>query len=83
MSTDWIFEVMEGMRGLMEWSERARSIQIELGKDSKPKIMQMCSELSYNLKEKHWTGAGIKFIAQGNDPGDYPDYGIFDYASKC
>lgn len=76
------FEVLEGMRNLLATADRPRSIQIELGSDSKPKIMKMCAETGYVLKEKHWTTAGLEFIAQGNDPEDYPHYGIFDYVEK-
>lgn len=71
------FEVLEGMRILMASSEGPRSIQIELGSDSKPKIMKLCEELGYVLKEKHWSQAGLDFIAKGNDPEDYPHNGIF------
>ena len=71
------FEVLSGMRTLMGSPERPRSVQVELGSDSKPKIMQLCQELGYELKEKHWTKAGLDFIAQGNPPEDYPHYGIF------
>lgn len=71
------FEVLEGMRGLLSSPEAPRSIQVELGSDSKPKIMKFFQEIGYALKEKHWTQAGLDFIAQGNDPEDYPHYGIF------
>jgi len=71
------FEVLEGMRGMMALPEGPRTIQIELGSDSKPKIMQLCAEVGYVLKEKHWSQAGLDFIAKGNNPEDYPHYGIF------
>jgi FkbM family methyltransferase len=71
------FEVLEGMRDLMSQRTGPRAVQIELGTDSKPKIMQFCREVGYVLKEKHWTKAGLDFIAQGNAPEDYPHYGIF------
>ena len=73
------FEVLDGMRGLLASPKRPRSIQIELGSDSKPKIMRMCANAGYLLKEKHWTTAGLDFVAQGNDPENYPHYGIFEH----
>jgi FkbM family methyltransferase len=76
------FEVLEGMRGLLNSPQRPRSIQIELGSDSKPMIMQMCADTGYVLKEKHWTTAGLAFIAKGNDPEDYPHYGIFYHPNR-
>jgi FkbM family methyltransferase len=71
------YEVLAGMRRLMESAARPRSLQIELGSDSKSKIMRQCEETGYILKEKHWSMAGKDFIAAGNDPEDYPHYGIF------
>lgn len=71
------FEVLQGMQKLLASPDAPRSIQIELGSDSKPKIMQLCQEVGYILKEKHWSQAGLDFIAQGNNPEDYPHYGIF------
>lgn len=75
------FEVLEGMRELMHSSKGPRSIQIELGSDSKAKIMQLCQETGYVLKQKHWSQAGLDFIAKGNDSEDYPHYGIFHHPS--
>jgi FkbM family methyltransferase len=71
------FEVLEGMSDLLRSPKRPRSIQIELGSESKPKIMRLFADTGYILAEKHWTTAGQSFIAQGNDPEDYPHYGIF------
>jgi len=71
------FEVLEGMQGLLASPQRPRAIQLELGSDSKPKIMALCTELGYELREKHWTKAGLDFIAQGHSGEDYPHYGIF------
>jgi FkbM family methyltransferase len=76
------FEVLQGMHGLITSPKRPRSIQIELGSDSKPKIMPMLAETGYVLKEKHWTTAGLEFISQGNDPEDYPHYGIFYHPDR-
>jgi FkbM family methyltransferase len=76
------FEVLQGMAGLLKSPKGPRSIQIELGSDSKPKIMQMCAETGYLLKEKHWTSAGLDFIAKGNNPEDYPHYGIFYHPNR-
>lgn len=73
------FEVLDGMRELMASADRPRSIQIELGTESTPKIMQRCQELGYVLQERHWTQAGLDFIAQGHKPEDYPHYGIFHH----
>ena len=74
------FEVLDGMRGLLTSRDAPRSVQVELGSDSKPKIMQLCKDVGYVLTEKHWTQAGLDFIAEGNDPEDYPHYGIFYHA---
>lgn len=71
------YEVLEGMRDLLASPEGPRSIQVELGSDSKPKIVKLCEEVGYVLKEKHWTQAGLDFIAQGRDGEDYPHYGIY------
>ena len=71
------FEVLEGMRGLMSTARGPRTVQIELGSESTAKIVRLCEEVGYVLKEKHWTTAGLDFIAQGNAPEDYPHYGIF------
>ena len=71
------FEVLEGMRGLLTSSNAPRCIQVELGSDSKSKILQLCDETGYILKEKHWSAAGLDFINKGNDPENYPHYGIF------
>jgi FkbM family methyltransferase len=71
------FEVLAGMRRLLSGANRPRSIQAELGSDSKAKIMHLCAETGYRLKEKHWTKAGQQHIDAGNDPEDYPHYGIF------
>jgi FkbM family methyltransferase len=73
------FEVLDGMRELMASADRPRSIQIELGTESTPKIMQRCQELGYVLQERHWTQAGLDFIAQGHKPEEYPHYGIFHH----
>ena len=73
------FEVLDGMRDLLTSAERPRTIQIELGSDSKPKIMKLSRETGYELTEKHWSQAGLDFIARGNDPEDYPHYGIFHH----
>jgi FkbM family methyltransferase len=77
------FEVLEGMRELMAHPQRPRSIQIELGSESKPNIMAFCAALGYSLKEKHWSEAGIRFIEEGNDPEAYPHYGIFAAGSAA
>ncbi len=71
------FEVLEGMSRLIASERRPRSIQIELGSESKPKIMQLSAEAGYELREKHWSAAGHTFIEEGGDPEDYPHYGIF------
>jgi len=71
------YEVLDGMRGLLTSSQAPRSIQAELGSDSKPKILKLFDDVGYRLTEKHWTQAGLDFIEQGNDPEDYPHYGIF------
>lgn len=71
------FEVLEGMRGLLTAEYPPRSIQAELGTDSKPKILDLFSEVGYELKNKHWTQAGLDHIGRGNDPESYPHYGIF------
>lgn len=73
------FEVLEGMSNLLKSSRRPRSIQVELGSDSKPKIMKLCDEAGYELAEKHWSEAGLNFIEEGGDPEDYPHYGIFNH----
>jgi FkbM family methyltransferase len=71
------FEVLEGMQGLMASADAPRSVQIELGTESSPKILGLCERLGYVLQEKHWTTAGLDFIAKGNDPESYPHYGVF------
>lgn len=71
------FEVLSGMQGLMASPERPRSIQIELGTESTPKILRLCEDMGYELRERHWTQAGLDFIAAGNAPEEYPHYGIF------
>ena len=76
------FEVLEGMRGLMASPERPRSIQIELGTESTPKIIDLCQDLGYVLRERHWTQAGLDFIAQGHAPEEYPHYGIFYHPDR-
>jgi len=72
------YEVLAGMAGLLASPNRPRSIQVELGSESKPKIMSLLSRNGYALKEKHWTQAGLAHIARGNDPESYPHYGIFE-----
>ena len=69
--------MLDGCRGIMEGGKRPRSIQIELGSDSKPRIMETMDSLGYLLVEKHWSQAGLDHIAKGNDPESYPHYGIF------
>jgi FkbM family methyltransferase len=76
------FEVLAGMRGLMASADRPRSIQIELGTESTPKIMRLCGELGYVLRERHWSQAGLDFIAEGNSPEAYPHYGIFSHPDR-
>jgi hypothetical protein len=76
------FEVLDGMRRLISSAGRPRSIQVELGSDSKPRILDLLRETGYVLKEKHWTAAGLDFIAQGNDPEAYPHYGIFNAPAR-
>jgi FkbM family methyltransferase len=76
------FEVLQGMRGVMASPSRPRSVQIELGTDSTPKILPLCAELGYELRERHWTQAGLDFIAQGGTPEDYPHYGIFHHPDR-
>jgi FkbM family methyltransferase len=71
------FEVLNGMRGVLGSSKPPRAVQIELGTESTPKIMQLCRELGYELRERHWSEAGLDHIAQGHPPEDYPHYGIF------
>jgi FkbM family methyltransferase len=71
------FEVLDGMKGLLASAERPRAVQIELGSESTPKIMELCQRLGYVLKERHWTQAGLDWIAQGHAPEEYPHYGIF------
>ncbi len=71
------FEVLAGMRNLINSAQRPRSIQVELGSDSKPKIAALFEETGYVLLEKHWSQAGLNFIAEGNDPEDHPHYGIY------
>jgi len=71
------FEVLAGMRGVLASAGRPRAVQIELGTESTPKIMELCRQLGYELRERHWTQAGLDFIAQGNVPEEYPHYGIF------
>jgi FkbM family methyltransferase len=75
------FEVLEGMRELMVSTERPRSIQIELGTESTPKIMRLCEQMGYALRERHWTQSGLDFIAQGHAPEEYPHYGIFYHSA--
>ena len=76
------YEVLVGMRDLLNSDRRPRSIQIELGSDSKPKIIELMQQSGYALLEKHWTQAGHDFIAKGNDPEDYPHYGIYAPAGR-
>lgn len=76
------FEVLDGMRNLLTSDQRPRSIQVELGSDSKLKIMNLCDETGYMLQEKHWTKAGLDFIAAGNSAEDYPHYGIFRHLDQ-
>jgi FkbM family methyltransferase len=76
------YEVLEGMRQLMASERRPRSIQIELGTESTPKIMQLCEQLGYVLRERHWTQAGLDHIAQGHAPEEYPHYGIFNHPAR-
>jgi len=76
------FEVLNGMRGVLASPDRPRAVQIEMGTESKPKIMQLCQHLGYELRERHWSKAGLDHIAQGNDPEEYPHYGIF-YHPDC
>lgn len=71
------FEVLDGMSKLLMSGRGPRSIQIELGSESKPKIMALCAKAGYELREKHWSAAGHTFIEEGGDPEDYPHYGIF------
>ena len=73
------FEVLDGMRSVMASPDRPRSIQIELGTESTPKITQLCGEMGYVLESRHWTQAGLDFIAQGHAPEEYPHYGIFKH----
>lgn len=74
------FEVLVGMKGLLASADRPRSLQVELGSDNKAQTLELLDSLDYRLVEKHWTTAGLDFIAQGNDPEDYPHYGIFNDA---
>ena len=76
------FEVLQGMQALMASTERPRSVQIELGTESTPKIVQLCQQLGYVLRERHWTQAGLDFIAQGHAPEEYPHYGIFHHPDR-
>jgi FkbM family methyltransferase len=76
------FEVLQGMRGVMASPARPRSVQIELGTESTPKIMPLCAELGYVLGERHWTQAGLDFIARGGVPEEYPHYGIFHHPDR-
>lgn len=71
------FQVLAGMQALLASPQRPRSIQIELGTDSMPKILPFCERLGYVIKERHWSQAGLDWIAQGKVPQEYPHYGIF------
>ncbi len=71
------YEILEGMHGLLASSEGPREIQIELGTDTKPKIIKLCEDVGYVLKEKHWTEAGLNFIAKGGEPENTPYNAIF------
>lgn len=76
------FEVLDGMRRALASVKRPRSIQVELGSDSKPKILALLAETGYVLQEKHWTAAGLVEISQGKDPESYPHYGIFSHPDR-
>lgn len=71
------YEVLAGMQKIMMSSCPPRAIQIELGSDSKKNILNLFAKTGYLLQEKHWTTAGLEHIRQGNNPEDYPHYGIF------
>lgn len=71
------FEVLDGMRELLRSFKPPRSIQVELGSDSKKPILDILGSSGYSLVEKHWSKAGLDFIDAGGDAEDYPHYGIF------
>lgn len=71
------YEVLAGMCKLMASDVAPRSIQVELGSDSKSKIIKFMDQMGYVLKEKHWSQAGLSFIEGGGNPEDYPHYGIY------
>ncbi len=77
------YEVLAGMREIMLSEKPPRSVQVELGSDSKPKIIEFMAQVGYILKEKHWSEAGLRFIDGGGNPEDYPHYGIYYHPSHA
>jgi FkbM family methyltransferase len=70
--------VLEGMHGLMASPDGPRTIQVELGSESRVQIQRLCEDAGYVLAERHWTAAGLAAIANGHPPDEYfPHNAIF------
>jgi FkbM family methyltransferase len=69
--------ILHGMNNLLRSSDRPRSVQIEMHKQSNAEILSFMENHKYVLSHKHYTRAGRKRIAEGIDTEDHPYNAIF------
>ncbi len=69
--------ILRGMHKLLEGNARPKSIQIEINKRDKERIVPFMEEYGYELAHKHYTASGLKLIRKGGDPEAYTYNAVF------
>ncbi len=69
--------ILQGMAKLLEGDARPKSVQIEINKRDKERIVPFMEKHGYELAHKHYTASGMKLIKKGGDPEDYTYNAIF------
>ena len=69
--------ILRGMERLLKGDSRPKSVQIEINKRDKERIVPFMEKHGYELAHKHYTASGMKLIKKGGDPEDYTYNAIF------
>jgi FkbM family methyltransferase len=69
--------ILRGMTRLLRGAARPRSVQVEINQRHKDEIVPFMAKHGYELAHKHYTRSGLKRMARGEDPENYPYNAIF------
>lgn len=69
--------ILNGMAILLKSDKAPKSIQVELSKMQAQELHPFLEEMGYRAMSKHYTKQGLRRIAAGEDPENYPYNVIF------